>query len=426
MRQRRFDPLALLHLSVGVAMTLLVVISQPAEGDPTVFSTIAGESARSLVAYRDYPAEYPPLALVQIDLPRLLGGPSPQTYILIFTFISVLVTLATGAAIYWLARRRWSTESPANATLLFTGLVLAGAPLVFWRFDILAALLTTLGLVAYALCRPAWSGLALGLGALTKLYPGTLVPIFALAQLFERHVRWAVLVVAGAALAVVAVMAQVFLVAGTGAFSFLAYQQERGVEIESVSGGIALLASVLGRVNTAISFGFGSWQVSSPIIDALSIPQLVLNAVLLAALLAGLWISFSREARNGGRIEPETLVRYSLAALLVVMLINKVLSPQYLVWLLPFAALLPSRQSVLLLVIVVLTVLLYPLGFESLLRVEPAAVLELNLRNLLLLVYFAWVCWPRPAPSPAPAVPAPRSERGYVRQTAQQSGRDPE
>ncbi|HEY5521336.1 MAG TPA: glycosyltransferase family 87 protein [Candidatus Limnocylindrales bacterium] len=417
MRQSRFDPLALLHVVVGAAMTLLVVVSRPPEGDPTVFGTIAGESARGLVAYRDYPVEYPPLALVQIDLPRLLGGPSPEAYVLIFTLISVLVTLATGAAVYWLARRRWSTESPANAMLLFTGLVFAGAPLVFWRFDILAALLTTLALVAYAARQPTWSGLALGFGALTKLYPGALVPLLVVAQLFERNMRRAALIVVGAAIAVGAVMAQVFLVAGTGAFSFLTYQQQRGVEIESVSGGIALLMSVLGQANTAISFGFGSWQVSSPIIDSLAIPQLVLNAVLLAGLLAGMWISFSRDARNGGRIMPATLLRCSLAGLIVVMLINKVLSPQYLVWLVPFAALLPSRQSVLLLVIVVLTVLLYPLGFGSLLRIEPAAVLALNVRNLLLVVYFAWVCWPQRAP--APEQPAQRSERGYVRQPAQ-------
>jgi uncharacterized membrane protein len=271
--------------------------------------------------------------------------------------------------------------------------------------------------VAYAARRPTWAGLALGFGALTKLYPGALVPLLVVAQLFERNMRRAALIVVGAAIAVGAVMAQVFLVAGTGAFSFLTYQQQRGVEIESVSGGIALLMSVLGQANTAISFGFGSWQVSSPIIDSLAIPQLVLNAVLLAGLLAGMWISFSRDARNGGRIMPVTLLRYSLAGLLVVMLINKVLSPQYLVWLVPFAALLPSRQSVLLLVIVVLTVLLYPLGFGSLLRIEPAAVLALNVRNLLLVVYFAWVCWPQRAQ--APEQPAQRSERGYVRQPAQ-------
>ena len=102
--------------------------------------------------------------------------------------------------------------------------------------------------------------------------------------------------------------------------------------------------------------------------------------------------------------------------MLVVILVNKVLSPQYLVWLLPFAALLPSRQSVLLLVIVVLTVLLYPLGFRALVSVQTPAVLALNVRNLLLVVYFAWVAWPRPV---EPAAPATGSERGYVRQPAE-------
>lgn len=408
MRQTRFQPLALLHVVVGAAMTLLVLLTRPADGDPTVFMKIANESAKGLVAYRDYPIEYPPLALVPIDLPRLLGGPSPLRYELIFAAFSVLLALGTGAAVLWLARRRWSSETPADAVLLFTGLALAGAPLVYWRFDILAAFLTVLSLVAYAYCRPTWSGLALGFGVVSKLYPGALVPVFALAQLFERHLRWATLIVVGAAIASLAVMTETFLAAGNGAFSFLAYQQDRGVEIESVGGGIALLASVLGQAKAAISFGFGSYEVSSPIIDSLGLPQLALNAVLVISLLAALFISFRRDARNGGTIRPATLVRYSLATLLVVILVNKVLSPQYLIWLLPFAALLPSRQSVLLLVILVLTVLLYPLGFGALVSVQAPAVVALNVRNLLLVVYFAWVAWPRPG-----------LERGYVRQPAE-------
>jgi uncharacterized membrane protein len=409
-RQTRFSPLALLHVVVGAGMTLLVLLAQPADGDPIVFMKIADQSAKGLVAYRDFPIEYPPLGFVAIDLPRLLSGPSVLKYELLFAAFSVLFTLGTGAAVLWLARRRWSSETPANAVLLFTGLALAGAPLVYWRFDIFAAFLTALSLVAYAYGRPTWSGLALGFGVVSKIYPGALVPVLALAQLFERHVRWAALIVVGAAVASLAVMTETFLAAGNGAFSFLAYQQDRGVEIESVSGGIALLASVLGQAKAAISFGFGSYQVSSPIIDSLGLPQLALNAVLVVSLLAALFVSFRRDARNGGTIRPATLLRYSLATLLVVILVNKVLSPQYLVWLLPFAALLPSRQSLLLLVIVVLTVLLYPLGFGALVSVQAPAVIALNARNLLLVVYFVLVAWPRPAAE---------SERGYVRQPAE-------
>ena len=88
-----------------------------------------------------------------------------------------------------------------------------------------------------------------------------------------------------------------------------------------------------------------------------------------------------------------------------------------LVWLLPFAALLQARQSVLLLAVVALTTLVYPLSFGSLVSIDPAAVLVLNLRNILLLGYFAWTVWPAQAPAPWPDV-APDSERGYVREPA--------
>jgi hypothetical protein len=89
-----------------------------------------------------------------------------------------------------------------------------------------------------------------------------------------------------------------------------------------------------------------------------------------------------------------TLVNFLLATLLLVMLANKVLSPQYIAWLLPFGALLPWRKTVLLLAICLLTTLVYPLLFDDLRRMQPLAVALLNVRNLLLLGMFIWLVIP--------------------------------
>jgi len=80
---------------------------------------------------------------------------------------------------------------------------------------------------------------------------------------------------------------------------------------------------------------------------------------------------------------------------LVAMLANKVLSPQYVVWAFPFAALVSWRQSLLLLATVVVTTYLYPLSFQSLLQMHTGEVVMLNVRNAMLLVLFVWVVWPR-------------------------------
>jgi uncharacterized membrane protein len=413
-RSSRVGAIPLIHLVVGLAMTLLVIVWRPLEGDPSSLLPIAERMATGLMAYRDFPVEYPPLGLVHIYLPRVLSGPAPDSYQTLFSLLGILLAIGTAAAVFWLARRRWAAESPLNATLLFAGLALAGAPLVVWRFDILPAFLTALALVAYAARRPGWSGLALGFGTLAKIYPAFLVPVFAAAHLFERRVRPAALICLGAGIAVIVVLAGTFLAAGSGAFSFLAYQQDRGVEIESVKGAIALLSSVFGGPAAQVAFGFGAWQVKSAIIDTLALPEAVFEVVVIVALLAAGWISFARDVRTGGVVRPGTLVRYSLATLLAVILTNKVLSPQYLVWLLPFAALLPGRQSLLLLAIVALTTVLYPLTFQSLVTVQTPAVVALNVRNVMLIVFFVWVVLPR------------GSERSDIRDPAYNSRDDAE
>jgi hypothetical protein len=56
------------------------------------------------------------------------------------------------------------------------------------------------------------------------------------------------------------------------------------------------------------------------------------------------------------------LVTFSLAALLAFIVTNKVFSPQYLIWLVPFAPLLPRRQIVLFVAICVATMIISHFG----------------------------------------------------------------
>ena len=58
-----------------------------------------------------------------------------------------------------------------------------------------------------------------------------------------------------------------------------------------------------------------------------------------------LFLRFQRDARRYGNVQPRTLVAILLATLLLMMLANKVLSPQYVAWLLPFGALLAVAQD---------------------------------------------------------------------------------
>jgi uncharacterized membrane protein len=392
---RRVSLIPALHAGVGVAVTVICLLIRPREGDPGSFLNIVAPASRGFVAYLNYEVEYPPLGLVHLALPRLLGGTTPNTYQTIFSLISLALAIGTGVAVYWLARLRWSAESPRDVTLMFVGLTLAGVPLVVWRFDILPAFLTAVALLAYAVRRPGWSGMMLGLGFAAKVYPLFLVPVFAAAQLFERRWRDLTVLAVAAGGTILLVFGEVFLRVGSREFYFLIYQRNRGVEVESITGGIAMLAGALGLSPTKVSFDFGSDQVSSPLLTAIATPNAVFEALVVVVLVAAAVYSFRRDVRATGRVQALTLVQYSLATVLVGILANKVLSPQYIVWLLPFAPLMSARKSLFFLVITVLTLLEYPFNFDNFVHLQVPAALLVNLRNVLLVAYFAWVVWPQ-------------------------------
>ena len=75
------------------------------------------------------------------------------------------------------------------------------------------------------------------------------------------------------------------------------------------------------------------------------------------------------------------------------MLTNKVLSPQFVIWLLPFVALLPLSQYGLGLAATALTIVIFPFSYDGLVRLETPIVLLLNLRNLVLVGLTASVLW---------------------------------
>ena len=387
----------LIGLGIGIVSAIVVILVSPREGDPLVFLNIADRVASGAIPYLEFPVEYPPLALLPLVLPRILVGvdSSPLAYQFVFGLLSLALTVCSGAVVVWLARRGWSAQSEHDSLLVFLALALALSLSIIWRFDIVPAFLTVAAIAAVAAGRPAWAGLFLGLGVATKLYPAFLVPVLLAYFLCGRRWSAAGFFIFGVVTTAGAVFLQTYFVAGSDALSFLNYQRDRGIEIESVVGGLALLADNIAGVDARVSFGFGSFEVESPVVDALAAPVLVVQVALALALIVGGAFAFIREARSVGFVRPRTLIAFIVATLLLVMLANKVLSPQYLCWLLPFGALLPRRQAFLLVVTCALTTVVYPVAFDGLRVADPLVVAALNARNLLLLVLFAWLVVPR-------------------------------
>jgi uncharacterized membrane protein len=395
---------------LAVVLVTLPGIAQWHALDLSIYYQDSRQLLRGLVPYRDCALEYPPLALVPFSLPRLVTfGQRIDFSGYVWLFLVQNAIFSTLIAFVIAQMRGLPAAAPALA--IYTLLVAVSAPLLPWRYDLFPALLTVLALQCVLRGRPGWAGIWLGLGVAAKLYPAVLLPIFGAYYLAERNRPALLRLALGSAGALAATLLPFLLVAPGPLLSFVQYHQLRGLQLESLPAGVIVLAHVLGMTPAQLVFNYGALHVDAPAAGAVLRWLPLAVVVIFGLVLAGTWARFREEQAADGRVSSVSLVAFSFAALLAFIVTNKVFSPQYIIWLLPFAPLLRLRQAGALLLICALTITLFPFNYDHLLDMELLPVLLLNLRNLLaitllvwLLVEYAPLAWRVALGRPAPAV----------------------
>jgi uncharacterized membrane protein len=212
-----------------------------------------------------------------------------------------------------------------------------------------------------------------------KLYPLVLVPLFAVILTSRSRWRAAAWLVGGTGLAVLAIAAPLVLLAPEQAVSFLRYHQARGLQMESAAGALLALGGSLGvSAPVVLTFNYGAWHLNPP---AGATVLRALPFVFLIVLGGTLYVVARRhrlEAANGVPMSPARVAADAAAVLLVFMTLNKVFSPQYVVWLLPFLPLLPRPHVVAGLVLFALTFDIYPFEYPALLQLDVWAYVLVN------------------------------------------------
>ena len=374
------------------------------QGDVRLYLEKAGSLAAGLLPYRDFPLEYPPLALVPMAVPYFawpFGGVTLDVYKWLFVGWEAVLMLALGFVVLRIVRLhgdegagRDSLDRRLRATAIRLIPLSIGAVLALtWRFDLFPALLVMVALWAALDGRPGLAGVAIGLGILAKLYPLAVVPAIAIPWLFPLDVRRLTRYGVALALTLVVVMVPFWLIAGSDAFAFLSYQAERGLQVESIGGGLAVLGGLLAGEPAEINHRFSSVQVGGAFADTWLAILPVLTAGGFAALGLLGWRRVRGEVASNGAVAAATVVTLALAAVLVLIATNKVFSIQYVVWIVPFAALLRGGRFWLALAVVALTMPIHPLLYEGLVAQRPLSILVLNLRNALFLALLAWTLW---------------------------------
>jgi hypothetical protein len=373
----------------------------PNQFDVLLYFQKAEALAHGGVVYRDVPFEYPPLALVPMVVPYLAWpppGPTFEVYRWLFLGWEGLLLAALVIVVSRIADRlmggapavdRSTAVCRVAARVLI--LAIATAPSLAWRFDLFPALLTALAVLAALQGRAAGAGVALGLGILAKLYPAVLIPVLALAWLAPVDRRRLARFGAGLGTTVALGLLPVVLLAGDAAFGFVAYQAERGLQLETVPAGLILLRTIERGAPARLAFEFGAVHVAGPLASAYLAIQPWLTVAGFSALAVIAALRCRLEVRTSGRVAAATVVSLAAASILLFLVTNKVFSVQYVVWLVPFAALLSRGQFWLTALVAALSVGIHPLFYDRLIDQAPAAIVLLNVRNGLVLVLLAWV-----------------------------------
>ena len=346
------------------------------------------------VPYADFGLEYPPLAAGLF----WLAGALPGSYEAGFSALMLVCLCATALGVLALTRtlgfdgRR---QVLAPAAVAISPLLLGN--LVETRFDLaLAALLAwTLWAAAAGRFRLAWGLLAAA--TLLKLVPLALVPALLIWQRHRAGARaaWAGL---AASLAVVAVVVAPFAVASpSGTWDLVQYHLDRPLQVESSGAAYLLGLDALADIPITVENSFGSQGLegTGPAVIA------GISTAILVALLAGiawtLWIGL-RRARPPG--DARLFIAASAATLVALLAAGKVLSPQFLIWMLPVVFLVAGRYGPAAFGIaagaMLLTMAYFPDRYWDLVALEPFPIALLVLRDTALIALLA-ACWPRPS-----------------------------
>ena len=319
--------------------------------------------------------QYPPGAALVIMLPGLL----PWSYLVSFWVICGVVDALTMALLTRAGVRRG--RSFAGAWVWLAGVPLLG-PMIYNRYDILVTALTVAGLLA-VLRRPAIGGLLLGLGGIIKIWP--LLALIGTPSGRRTRRSWT-------AAAATAGSLGFLLAAGmNGAFEFLQFQKDRGIEVESLGALPLHVARMAGAWQGEVKMNYGSTEMLGPWVD-------VISKVMVAGTLGGfLWLLFWRLTAK--HRTAATTYDAALSALLVFTVTSRVISPQYLVWLVGVAAVCLTVRAtsqrpvaVLILLATPLTLLEFPVLFGQVTSSHTWGVIVLGLRNLLLLAAAVLSC----------------------------------
>lgn len=367
--------------------------ARPGLTDIGVYERVVEGIKAGRLPYRDLDLEYPPGAAVLFWLASLVPGHDlTQSF---GRLMAVTWAIATGGATTAAGLLGYAQRRQALIGLSMAALPLMLGSLITTRYDAVVTAVVSWLLVAALATRWRWMWGLLIVATLLKIVPAALAPALVIWQAHRTDWRRATRSLALAIAAGVAIVAPVVLWAPDGLRYVVHFHTARGAQIESTASSIVLaLHTITGRP-VVIDSTFGSQGPVGAGVTAFAQITMVASVLAIVVLVA----TFVRRLTRRPAPADARLAVTVLASTIVLLVVgSKVLSPQYLLWIVPATLLIPGRRGLAALgttcATMVATQLYFPGHYWSLVDVETLPIWLLLLRNLLLIALVV-LCWPR-------------------------------
>jgi uncharacterized membrane protein len=291
------------------------------------------------VPYRDFFMEYPPGALTVFLPPAAFGS---SHYNAAFKCLMALCGIATLLLVAFLmVRLGVSTARLWAAVLLFALSPVALGPISLNTYDAWPALLTVTALTLLLAGRDVAAFALLGAAFAAKVYPVVLIPPAAI-FVWRTRGRPLALRALGTFAGVSVLFVVPFLVlAPHGLAQSFRAQAARSLQVESLGGSMLAVADRLGLYSATVVHRTGH-AISYDLVGSLPETLAVLSSIAQAlAVVAVAWFYLR------GRDDPRRLAVACAASVAGFLAFTRFFSPQYLVWVAPFALLLEPPEWVL-------------------------------------------------------------------------------
>jgi len=283
--------------------------------------------------------EYPPLALLFFAIPRIFAD-TPMGYNLFYVAETYVFTIVGLFLVRRIAERLGANQ--IRAMTAYAVLMLMFLQFVADRYDIFPAVLTIASFYFLLEKKYHWAFIILAVATLTKLYPAMFFPIFLVPLLLDKDWRGAFTGFALYAAVGAAVVGVCWAIDPELILNFLHYHSDRPLEIGCVAATLIYPFSMLGLTDTWIlpatdPGSFGSDDLMGAVPDAVAPLLTPLMVGVVIACIAYYWLIRKHAGETDDRVV--LILGAMICVMLAFMIFGKVFSSQYLIWVVPFFAL---------------------------------------------------------------------------------------